>query len=84
VSDSTLLYNQLVEISSDYLGPAAERFIERQVTTHLHKKPLELTVRDLAKLIDWIKLAFALLTNDSQIVDEYINRLVMLTKAPTS
>ena len=78
MAQSTSVYNQLVEISRDYLGPATERFIERQVTTHLHKKPLEITVQDLIKLVDWIKLAFALLTNDSRLVDEYINRVLGL------
>ncbi len=75
------LHDELVDISRDYLGPAAERFIERQVSTHLHKKPVEVTAQDLVKLIDWIKLAFALLTNDKQVIDEYTERLMALTKS---
>ncbi len=75
------LYDKVVDISRDYLGPAAERFIERQVVTHLKKEPAKLTRRDLIKLIDWIKLAFALLTNEPETVDEYIGRLRTLTNA---
>jgi len=81
---TTSLHAQVIDISRDYLGPAAERFIERQVSTHLHKEPDELTKPDLVKLIDWIKLAFALLTNDPGVVDEYTSRLQGLVKAYTA
>jgi hypothetical protein len=74
------VYSQLVVISRDYLGPATERFIERQVMTHLHKAPAALTRNDLIELNDWIRLAFALLTNDPAVVDEYISRLNILAK----
>jgi hypothetical protein len=84
VSEQSRLYDQLIEISRDYLGPAAERFIARQVTTHLHKDPLSLTKQDIVKLTDWIKLAFALLSSDNAIVDEYTGRLLMLAKAGAS
>ncbi len=83
MAETAPLYTELVDISRDYLGPAAERFIERQITTHLHKKPSEVNRQDLVKLIDWIKLAFALLTNDSHLVDEYIKRLLVLTRTPS-
>ena len=75
------LHAQLIDISRDYLGPAAERFIDRQVTTHLQKEPLAVTRDDLLKLIDWIRLAFALLTNDHQLVEEYEQRIRALAKA---
>ncbi len=74
------LYKQMVDISRDYLGPAAERFINRQVTTHLHKEPSDLSSRDVPTLVDWIKLAFALLTNDDALVNEYADRLLTLSK----
>lgn len=69
------LMDQILEISQDYLGPAAERFIDRQVAAHLHKKPDRVTKEDLVKLIDWLKLSFSLLTDDSRMVNEYISRL---------
>lgn len=67
--------DEVVAISRDYLGPAAERFIDRQITTHLQKDPSAINRKDLIKLIDWIKLAFALLTDDDALVNEYIRRL---------
>lgn len=76
--DSAKLYKEVVAITQSYLGPAAERFITRQIKTHLHKDPDELTPRDLAKLADWIKVAIALLTEDSRIVQDYTESLLKL------
>lgn len=74
------LYDQVVIITMDYLGPAAERFISRQIRTHLHKAPDELTHEDLLKLVDWIKIAIALLTEDGKIVDEFTASLKALAQ----
>lgn len=69
------VYNEVIGVTQEYLGPAAERFISRQVETHLSKKPQELTREDLTKLIDWVKIAIALLTEDSKTVDAFTARL---------
>jgi hypothetical protein len=74
------IYHQTVRISDTYLGPAAERFIDRQVREHLRKDPQDITEKDLAQLIRWIRLAVSMLTDNSQVVDEYINRLERLTR----
>jgi hypothetical protein len=74
VANASIL-DQVFEVSEDYLGPATERFINRQIETHLKKQPDKLTSRDLDKLIDWIKLSFAMLTNNADIVNEYAKRL---------
>lgn len=76
----TMLYQEVVDLTKSYLGPAAERFITRQIKTHLNKNPDELNPQDLAKLADWIKVAIALLTEDSQIVQDYTNSLLKLAK----
>ena len=77
---SSSLYSRVVRITHVYLGPAAERFISRQVQNHLHKDPQDLSQKDLSKLIDWIRIAVSLLTEDGDIVDEYITQLESLTK----
>lgn len=74
------LFDQVVEVSQDYLGPAAERFIDRQISAHLKKEPSQLQASDIDKLIDWIKLSFALLTKDTSLVDEYIKRLGLIAR----
>lgn len=74
------LYHQVVDITTSYLGPAADRFITRQIKTHLHKDPDELTPEDITKLVDWIKIAIALLTEDGKMVQDYTDSLLKLVE----
>lgn len=69
------LYEQVVHTTHIYLGPAADRFIARQVQNHLHKRPEQLSQSDLERLIDWIQIAMSLLTEDSGIIEDYIAAL---------
>lgn len=78
------LYDKVVRITNVYLGPAADRFIARQVQNHLHKPPEELSQSDLLKLIDWIRVAVSLLTEDSEIIEEYAAHLERLAIQPLS
>ncbi len=79
-TESNQLYKQVVRVTHVYLGPAADRFIARQVQNHLHKPPEELSQTDLLKLIDWIRLAVSLLTEDSEIIEEYALQLERLAR----
>lgn len=72
------LYERLVAITEEYLGPAAERFMARHISFHLHKRPDQLNAKDIAKLTDWLKVSLGLLTNDKTLVDEYERRLLKL------
>lgn len=73
------LYIQVVTLTEVYLGPAAERFVDRQIQNHLHKEPDELSQRDLLKLIDWVRVSVALMTEDPDVVEEYVQSLRSLT-----
>jgi hypothetical protein len=75
------IYDQVLVITAEYLGPAAERFLYRQVTNHLGITPTELKKQDVQKLLTWIQLAMTILTNDQQEVDEYIDQLHQLIKS---
>lgn len=77
---ATTLYSAVVEITYDYLGPAADRFVTRQIRSHLGKDPHRLKKNDLKDLISWIKIAMSLLTNDGKLVNEYITDLTRLTR----
>lgn len=72
------LYEHAVAICSDYLGPAGERFMRRQISTHLHKKPEDLKREDLPELTNWTRLTFAMLTDESQLIDDFSARLAAL------
>lgn len=81
-ADDMTLYDQVVRVTHVYLGPAADRFIVRQVQNHLHKDPSEITSKDLLQLIDWIRVAVSLLTDDSEIIEEYTLQLQNLAQPP--
>lgn len=76
----TSTYKHVIQITADYLGPASHRFIDRQIKNHLHKEPEELQPEDIPTLVDWAKVAIALLTDDTEIVEEYIERMSNLGK----
>jgi hypothetical protein len=81
--DATL-YQQAVDISTDYLGPAGERFMRRQITTHLRKEPENLLKADIANLIHWVQLTMALLTTDKTVIETFTERLLQLGTEPSS
>jgi hypothetical protein len=78
------LYMQVTKVTEEYLGPAAERFVARQISFHLNKSPETLSSEDLPKLIEWSKVTFGLLTDDRTLVDEYARRLTNLVEEKSS
>jgi hypothetical protein len=70
--NTSSLYDDVVTITYDYLGPAADRFVVRQIRNHLQKDPGDLRPKDLRELIDWIQLAMRLISNDSRAIDRYV------------
>jgi hypothetical protein len=76
----TAVSKQVIAITEEYLGPAAERFIERITTFHLNKSADELTARDVRKLTEWIKVSLGLLTSDKTLVDDCVRKLLKLAR----
>lgn len=80
-SASRTLYDQLVAITHDYLGPAADRYVARQIEGHLHKSPEEVQKEDLKELINWIRIATSHLIDDESLVNEYVHKLQKLRES---
>ena len=80
MSSNQKLYESVVDITEGYLGPAAQRFIDRQIESHLQKAPESLTSKDLEKLIDWSSLALAHLTDNANLVREFTGSLKKLAQ----
>lgn len=74
-------YLQAVRISEQYLGPAGERFMRRQIMTHLDIEPEELQPNHIPKLVEWVRLTSAVLTNDTELIDEFVHKIVHLGKS---
>ena len=70
-----------MKVTHTYFGPAADRFVTRQIQNHLRKSPEQLGKKDLAELIDWIGLAMATLVEDKQLISRYVADLKSLTRA---
>ena len=73
-------YNGLVDATKEYLGPAAERFINRQISFHLEKNPEDITQEDTLRLSEWIQTALSLITNDKKMVANAAKRIREITK----
>lgn len=73
-----ILYQKAVGVTEEYLGPAGERFIRRQISTHLNIEPESLDKHNLSQLIDWSSIAFAMVTNSSHDVDAFTKDLKAL------
>ncbi|GAC1370450.1 MAG: hypothetical protein NVSMB39_3250 [Candidatus Saccharimonadales bacterium] len=72
------LFDKVVAITEDYLGPAAPRFVTRQISFHLGKTPEELSAADIPQLVEWTKATLALLTNDKDMVQDFAVKVLEL------
>ena len=79
MAEDDYLYNSVIDITQDYLGPAANRFIDRQIVNHLAIKPGKLKSTDMDKLSEWLRVALSILTSDQQLINDYFSRLDELT-----
>jgi hypothetical protein len=77
---NSTVYTRAVRITEEYLGPAGERFLRRQIETHLKIEPDALQKKDIPQLINWTSIAFALLTNNDKDVDAFTAGLKSLTQ----
>lgn len=74
------LFKQMVATSEKYLGPVSERFIRRQIETHLEIEPEKITQQDIPKLLEWVRLAFAMISNDTKENEAFIADLLALSQ----
>ncbi len=73
------LSSAVITVVTDYLGPAAEKFVNRQVTHHVGRGvTLEtLSAESLPELFKWIEISSKLLI-DQEKVAEMMNRLKLV------
>jgi hypothetical protein len=68
-------YQRILRVIDDYLGPASERFLSRQIKSHLHKNPENLQKSDIPNLAIRIRSGLLVLTRDENIVEEAYSRI---------
>ena len=47
------LYDDVLNVAKDYMGPTAERFVNRQLNRYLDIEPHQLTEQHLKELAKW-------------------------------
>ena len=73
-----LYYEEIINITKDYLGPAASRFVNRQIQTYLNKSPDELQKSDIPMLAIRIRSGLVVLTKDQGTVAEAYKRITSI------
>ena len=73
------LYEEIIRILEDYLGPSAKRFVDRQVAFHLQKLPSDIDLSEIPNFVEWTRVTLGLLTEDHAMVDECADRLMALS-----
>jgi hypothetical protein len=74
------IYKSVVEIVTPYLGLGAQRFVERQVRTHLGIPPEELEVKNLDELAKWCLVSGKLILQDDKAAEEIRTKVLRLKK----
>ncbi len=67
-------YQEVINATQDFLGPAAERFINRQIEFYLNKPPEDINKSDVLKLRDSVKIALGLLIDDQKVIDQAVRK----------
>jgi hypothetical protein len=61
------LYDQVLKVATLYLGPAAEKFISRQIKSHLNlATPQALSAQALPELARWCEISGALIMDKAK------------------
>jgi hypothetical protein len=72
------VYDSVRDIAEDYFGPAAPRYVRRIIINHLDKTPEKLRPKDIPQLVSWVKVTLSFLTDDTELVEEFVSRIMNL------
>jgi len=73
-------YQQVVSATEEFLGPAAERFVNRQIEFHLGKTPQTISREDIPRLKETLGAALGLLVKDKAIVTQAMHKFDLIIK----
>lgn len=73
-------YRQVVSVTEEFLGPAAERFVNRQIEFHLGKTPETIGRDDIPKLKETLSATLGLLVKDETVVAEAMRKFNLIIK----
>ena len=60
------LYKDILKICEKYLARDSEKFLDRQISTHLKKTPESIIPEDASELAKWTKVSGGLLMGEAR------------------
>ena len=60
------LYDDVVKIAKEYVGPAGQKFVDRQISGHLGVSPSEINSENMAELAKWCLSSGKMLIGDDK------------------
>ena len=74
------LYDDVIDLAKVYLGPAARKFVDRQIKGHLDMDGSQLVHEDLEELAKWCYTSSKILMNDMK-AREFSDRVKALSSS---
>ncbi len=60
------LYDDVVKIAKDYIGPAGQKFTDRQISSHLGLSPSAISNKNMEELAKWCFISGKMLIGDDK------------------
>ena len=73
-------YDKTVFIVQDYLGPAAVRFVDKQISFHLNREDKRIEKDEVMRVNEWMRVGLGLITQDKNLVNECFSRIEAIIK----
>ncbi len=74
------MYDQVLGICEKYLSKDSQKFLDRQIKSHLKKEPGEIVAKDAAELAKWSQVSGGLLVGKTR-AEQMANEIVALVGA---
>ncbi len=76
------LYKNILTILVGHLGPSAKKVIDKQIRSHLKKRPEQLHISDMPKLLLWLNFYIAHIVEDNEMFMDLMQKLHNLAGDP--
>lgn len=74
------MYDQVLGICEKYLSKDSQKFLDRQIKSHLKKEPGEIDAKDTVELAKWSLVSGGLLVGKTR-AEQMANEIVALVSA---
>lgn len=74
------VYDQVLGICQKYLSKDSQKFLDRQIKSHLNKKPADIDAGDTAELAKWSQVSGGLLVGNTR-AEQMAKEIVALVDA---